>query len=95
MTVEVEKTNEKTLPPFLLMERMVAGRPDVVLSRGPDETRESRIRESVISEMETLFIKSCLESSARDMSLFLRAPSTFSLLIFLALSGREKSIEPL
>ena len=57
-----ENMKEKTLPPFLSMERMVAGLPWVVLSKGPEYKKPSFIRESVISDTDTLFITSSLES---------------------------------
>ena len=67
----------------------------MVLSKAPEATNPSFIKESVISDTETLLITNSLDSSARDISLFLSASSTLSLFIFLALSGLEKSIEVL
>ena len=94
-TFKLENMKENTLPPFFSMERIVAGRPCVVLSKAPETIKPSFIKESVISDTETLLITNSLDNSARDMSLFLSASSTLSLFIFLALSGLEKSIEAL
>ena len=85
--------SERTFPARTSISRMVAGRPDSLIFFPLSLISPSFIRESTISEIDTLFMSSSLESSALLMSLPpLMAESVLSLFIWRALSGLEKSI---